>query len=169
MTGRAARRMGGRRQTVAHAFDRAAPDAADVPGGAGQASGRIGPGAPAQPASAWPFRFAEDTRLELTPATPRPWAHVMANPSGFGTVVSNEGEIHSFRGNERQNAITPFRLESGAAQNPGQLVYVVDLADRRGRHGRLRALPPRTMPITRWSIASAPPGSATGAATSTSS
>ncbi len=64
----------------------------------------------------------------MTPATPRPWAHVMANPTGFGTVVSNEGEVHTFKGNERQNAITPFRLESGAALQPGQMIAVVDLA-----------------------------------------
>ncbi len=87
----------------------------------------IAPG-PALPASTWPFRFETDTRLVLTPATPRPWAHVLANPTGFGTVVSNEGEIHTFKGNERQNAITPFRLESGAALLPGQMIAVVDLA-----------------------------------------
>ncbi len=87
----------------------------------------IAPG-PALPAETWPFRFETDTRLVLTPATPRPWAHVLANPTGFGTVVSNEGEIHSFKGNERQNAITPFRLESGATLLPGQMIAVVDLA-----------------------------------------
>ncbi|MGI3903169.1 MAG: GH36-type glycosyl hydrolase domain-containing protein [Janthinobacterium lividum] len=87
----------------------------------------IAPG-PALPAETWPFRFETDTRLVLTPSTPRPWAHVLANPTGFGTVVSNEGEIHSFKGNERQNAITPFRLESGATLLPGQMIAVVDLA-----------------------------------------
>ncbi|WP_237481272.1 GH36-type glycosyl hydrolase domain-containing protein [Lichenibacterium dinghuense] len=87
----------------------------------------IHPG-PALPASTWPFDWADDTHLLLTPSTPRPWAHVMANPIGFGTVVSNEGEVHSFRGNERQNAITPFRLESGATTLPGQFIAVVDLA-----------------------------------------
>ena len=87
----------------------------------------IAPG-PTPPASTWPFRFEGDTRLLLTPATPRPWAHVLANPAGFGTVVSNEGEVHTFKGNERQNAITPFRLESGATLQPGQFIAVVDLA-----------------------------------------
>ncbi|RYB02694.1 glycosyl transferase family 36 [Lichenibacterium ramalinae] len=86
----------------------------------------IAPG-PALPAETWPFRFEADTHLVLTPATPRPWAHVLANPMGFGTVVSNEGEIHTFKGNERQNAITPFRLESGATLQPGQMIAVVDL------------------------------------------
>ena len=87
----------------------------------------IAPG-PARPAETWPFRFETDTRLVLSPATPRPWAHVLANPTGFGTVVSNEGEIHTFKGNERQNAITPFRLESGETLQPGQMIAVVDLA-----------------------------------------
>ena len=86
----------------------------------------IEPG-PLPPASRWPFRFETETLLTLTPATPRPWAHVLANPAGYGAVVSNEGEIHSFNGNERQNALTPYRFESGASQMPGQLIYVVDL------------------------------------------
>ena len=80
------------------------------------------------PASTWPFNFTGDTELELTPFTPRPWAHVLANPIGYGTVVSNEGEIHSFNGNERQNALTPYRFDSGATLQPGQVIYVVDLA-----------------------------------------
>ena len=83
---------------------------------------------PPLPASAWPFHFAGNgDTLHLTPATPRPWAHVLANANGFGTVVSNEGEIHSFNANARQNAITPFRFDSVPTGNPGQLVYVVDL------------------------------------------
>ncbi len=87
----------------------------------------IAPG-PGLPAATWPFAFAAETRLTLTPSTPRPWAHVLANPIGYGAVLSNEGEIHSFNGNARQNALTPFRFESGPATSPGQLIYVVDLA-----------------------------------------
>ncbi|MCW6508626.1 GH36-type glycosyl hydrolase domain-containing protein [Lichenifustis flavocetrariae] len=79
------------------------------------------------PAETWPFHFAEPHVLHLTEKTPRPWAHVMANPLGFGTVVSNEGEVHSYMANERQNALTPFRFESTPTAVPGQLVYVVDL------------------------------------------
>ncbi len=96
----------------------------------------IEPGPPL-PASTWPFHFAGETwpdsdkrkapRLRLSEKTPRPWAHVLANPIGYGTLVSNEGEIHSFNANERQNALTPFRLESGATLLPGQVIYVVDL------------------------------------------
>ncbi len=83
---------------------------------------------PPPEASAWPFHFSpEDDQLHLTPATPRPWAHVLANAGGYGTVVSNEGEIHSFNANARQNALTPFRFESVPTANPGQLIYVVDL------------------------------------------
>ena len=80
------------------------------------------------PASTWPFHFDTNGGLHLTERTPRPWAHVMANPVGFGTVVSNEGEIHSYMANERQNALTPFRFESTPTALPGQLIYVVDLA-----------------------------------------
>jgi cyclic beta-1,2-glucan synthetase len=81
-----------------------------------------------QMAELWPFAFSGDgTSLSLTPKTPRPWAHVLANRLSQGVVVSNEGEIHSFTGNERQNALTPFSFESVAASIPGQLIYAVDL------------------------------------------
>ncbi len=72
-------------------------------------------------AAAWPFAFSEaGTSLHLTPKTPRPWAHLLANHHGHGAVVSNDGEIHSFVGNERQNALTPFNLESGSQpRSPG--------------------------------------------------
>ncbi len=80
------------------------------------------------PATAWPFAFnAAGTELALTHATPRPWAHVLANAGGYGAVVSNEGEVFSFNGNARQNALTPFRFESVAVQTPGQVVTVTDL------------------------------------------
>ena len=52
---------------------------------------------------------------------------MLANAGGFGAVVSNEGEIHSFNANARQNALTPFRFDSVPTADPGQLVYVVDL------------------------------------------
>ncbi len=102
-----------------------APDK-DVLGATLRRKRLIEPG-PVPPASTWPFEFRDETRLLLTPSTPRPWAHVLANPIGYGTVLSNEGEIHSFNGNERQNALTPFRLETGATLLPSQSIYVVDL------------------------------------------
>jgi len=76
----------------------------------------------------WAFHFSDDGQtLHLTPKTPRPWAHLLANRQGFGTVISNEGEIHSFWGNERQNALTPYNFESVATSVPGQVIYVIDL------------------------------------------
>ena len=73
------------------------------------------------------FRFVDEGRaFALTHQTPRPWAHVLGNRRGFGTIVSNDGEIHSFAGNERQNALTPFVWESGIASLTGQAVYIVD-------------------------------------------
>ncbi len=83
---------------------------------------------PPPPATAFPFAFsAAGDELALTDATPRPWAHVMANAGGSGTIVTNAGEAWSFNGNARQNALTPFRFGSVPAQNPGQLVLVTDL------------------------------------------
>ncbi len=79
-------------------------------------------------AAAWPFEFSEAGKeLRLTHRTPRPWAHLLANPFGIGAIVSNEGAIHSFAGNERENALTPFCFESVPSSLPGQLIYVVDL------------------------------------------
>jgi cyclic beta-1,2-glucan synthetase len=74
----------------------------------------------------WPFTLSH-TELRLTHHTPRPWAHLLANPLGYGAVVSNEGEIYSFAGNARHNGLTPFSFDSVAVPVPGQLVYVVDL------------------------------------------
>jgi cyclic beta-1,2-glucan synthetase len=77
---------------------------------------------------AWPFAFSETgEKLSLTPETPRPWAHVLANPFGYGVVATNAGEVFSFAGNARQNALTPFRFESVPGSLPGQIIYVVDL------------------------------------------
>ena len=125
LTGRAKNEIAAAR-LLAHHLGVAAPDEAALRTTL-RRKRLIEPG-PIPPASRWPFSFADGTTLRLTPSTPRPWAHVLANPIGYGTVVSNEGEIHSFNGNERQNALTPYRFESGATLLPGQLIYVVDLA-----------------------------------------
>ncbi len=80
------------------------------------------------PTTAWPFAFsAAGDALTLTEATPRPWAHVLANRLGYGAIVSNDGEIHSFSGNERQNALTPYTFEPVPNSVPGQIIYVVDI------------------------------------------
>ncbi|HEY1735147.1 MAG TPA: glycosyl transferase family 36, partial [Methylovirgula sp.] len=76
----------------------------------------------------WPFAFSpEGDQLRLTEKTPRPWGHVLSNPLGYGVIVTNDGEIHSFAGNERQNALTPYTFEPVPSSMPGQIVYVVDI------------------------------------------
>jgi len=76
----------------------------------------------------WPFSFSDDGRqLRLTHRTPRPWAHVMANPLGASLVVSNDGDVYSAFGNSRHNGLTPFRFDSAAAPQPGQVIYLRDL------------------------------------------
>lgn len=75
-----------------------------------------------------PHRFSSDGgELIITGTTPRPWAHVLANPLGHGAVLHNDGEIFSFAGNAQQNALTPFALDTVPTQVPGSAVYVVDL------------------------------------------
>jgi cyclic beta-1,2-glucan synthetase len=91
-------------------------------------------GAPgdAAPAPAPRFEFSPGgDELVLHTDTPRPWAHVLANQQGFGTVLTNAGAMFSFMANAQQNALTPFCLESLTAQHPGQLIYLVDQASGR--------------------------------------
>ncbi|HEY8260050.1 MAG TPA: glycosyl transferase family 36, partial [Methylosinus sp.] len=75
------------------------------------------------------YRFAQDGRsLTLTPDTPRNYAHVIANALGQGAVLGNHGDVYSFHGNSRLNALTPFRMGEGRMSPAGQAIYVYDLA-----------------------------------------
>ena len=77
------------------------------------------------------FAFSADGRaLAVSPRTPRPYAHVLANAFGQGTVVTADGDTFSFAGNARQNALTPFRMGEGRAGSPGQAIYVFDMTSR---------------------------------------
>ena len=77
------------------------------------------------------FAFSVDGRaLAVSPRTPRPYAHVLANAFGQGAVVTADGDTFSFAGNARQNALTPFRMGEGRAGAPGQAIYVFDMASR---------------------------------------
>ncbi len=56
--------------------------------------------------------FADDGRdyvivLDSDPATPLPWANVIANPV-FGTVVTAGGSAYTWSENSRENRLTPF-------------------------------------------------------------
>ena len=73
------------------------------------------------------FAFSEDGRtLQTAPGAPRPYAHVLANPSGFGAVLTHDGEIFSFHRNARANSVTPYRIGEGRNAPPGQAIYVVE-------------------------------------------
>jgi cyclic beta-1,2-glucan synthetase len=71
------------------------------------------------------FRFSPDGR-ELSTAwdTPRPWHHMMANPLGYGVLLSNHGACYSFMMNSQQNGLTPFDTDSVPSQLPGQILYL---------------------------------------------
>lgn len=85
-----------------------------------------------RPAETFPFAFTQaGRRLELTEATPRPWAHVLANSAGQGMVVSNEGAFYSFAGNARANGLTRWPFDPACAGLLGQDIYVVDRASGR--------------------------------------
>ena len=88
-----------------------------------------------RPGAGLPYRFSDDGReLHVTPDTPRPWTHVLANPLGYGAIVSNHGEVCSFAVNAQQNALSPFTLDAVPAAVPGQAIFVRDLAARRTYH-----------------------------------
>jgi cyclic beta-1,2-glucan synthetase len=75
------------------------------------------------------YAFSADGRsLTLTPGTPRPFAHVIANALGQGAVLCDHGDIYSFHGNSRLNSLTPFRMGEGRVGPAGQAIYVYDLA-----------------------------------------
>ena len=97
------------------------------------------PPVPAKPR----YEFSPDgRRLKLAPGTPRPFAHVIANPLGHGAVLTNDGDIFSFAGNSRLNSLTPFRMGEGRMAPAGQAIYVYDLA-------RGEAHSPTYMPLRR--------------------
>lgn len=75
------------------------------------------------------FRFSPDGR-ELSTAwdTPRPWHHMMANPLGYGVLISNHGACYSFMMNSQQNGLTPFDTDSVPSQLPGQILYLYNPA-----------------------------------------
>lgn len=75
------------------------------------------------------YQFAPDGRsLSVEIGTPRPYAHVIANSLGQGSVMTNDGDIFSFHGNSRLNSFSPFRMGEGRSVPAGQMVYVYDLA-----------------------------------------
>jgi cyclic beta-1,2-glucan synthetase len=75
------------------------------------------------------YEFSPDgTELHVDWNTPRPWGHVMANPVGYGSLVTNDGSIYSFMKNSQQNGLTPFDTDSVPCQVPGQVVYVLNIA-----------------------------------------
>ncbi|MFZ0131387.1 MAG: hypothetical protein WAK95_02515 [Desulfobacterales bacterium] len=77
--------------------------------------------------AALPYRFSPDGgELTVGCDTPRPWSHVMANPLGYGCMVTNHGAGYSFMKNSQQNGLTPFDSDSVSAQLPGQVFYLLN-------------------------------------------
>lgn len=76
------------------------------------------------------FSFSQDgTELHLRGnSTLRPWAHLLANELGYGSVVTDEGNIYSFMGNSQQNGLTPFMVNSVPIQVPGQVLYLMNMS-----------------------------------------
>ena len=96
---------------------------------------------PLPPAETWPFHFTREGALHLTEKTPRPWAHVIANPVGLrhgGVQRGRNPFLHGQRAPECPDAL-PFRIDpDGAARS-------IDLRGRsrdgRSVDGGFRAVP----------------------------
>jgi cyclic beta-1,2-glucan synthetase len=78
-----------------------------------------------------PERYTEytdngNTLRVLTPFTPRPFDHEMANPLGHVLAVTNHGLHSSASGNAQQNRLTPDRADLAGNQIPSEAIYLYD-------------------------------------------
>ncbi|MFA6173318.1 MAG: hypothetical protein WC701_06490 [Kiritimatiellales bacterium] len=81
--------------------------------------------------SGTPERYTEyiddgNTLRVLTPFTPRPFDHEMANPLGHVLAVTNHGLHSSASGNAQQNRLTPDRADLTGDQIPSEAIYLYD-------------------------------------------
>jgi len=78
-----------------------------------------------------PERYTEytdggNTLRVLTPFTPRPFDHEMANPLGHVLAVTNHGLHSSASGNAQQNRLTPDWADLAGDQVPSEAIYLYD-------------------------------------------
>ncbi|MBM4152094.1 MAG: hypothetical protein FJ220_01045, partial [Kiritimatiellaceae bacterium] len=78
-----------------------------------------------------PDRYTEyesdgNTLRVLTPFTPRPFDHEMANAMGHVVAVTNRGLHSSASGNAQQNRLTPDWADLTGAQVPSEAIYMYD-------------------------------------------
>ncbi len=78
-----------------------------------------------------PERYTEyldsgNTLRVLTPFTPRPFDHEMANALGHVVAVTNHGLHSSASGNAQQNRLTPDRADLTGNQIPSEAIYLYD-------------------------------------------
>ena len=128
----------------------------------------IDPG-PLPPASTWPFRFTEDTRLDLTPFDAAALGPCDGEPDRLrhgGVERGRDPFLQRQRAPERAHAL-PVRFRCHAAARAGRSMWSISRT--------ARPIPPASCrsgartPATRSSIGSAPRPSATRGATSRSS
>jgi len=76
------------------------------------------------------FEYSADgnTLRVLTPFTPRPFDHEMANALGYVMAVTNHGLHSSCCGNAQQNRLTPDRADLVGGQIPSEAIYLYDEA-----------------------------------------
>ncbi|MCU0858863.1 MAG: hypothetical protein MUC65_10735, partial [Pontiellaceae bacterium] len=67
-----------------------------------------------------------NTLRVLTPFTPRPFDHEMANALGHVVAVTNRGLHSSASGNAQQNRLTPDRADLTGSQIPSEAIYLYD-------------------------------------------
>ncbi len=100
---------------------------------ASPASGlRIGHGRPPQQVAGPYTRFSEGGRVMrvLTPFTPRPFDHTLANAAGHVMAVTQRGLHTSASINSQQNRLTPDWADTTTRELPGEAIYLYDRDQR---------------------------------------
>jgi len=89
---------------------------------------RIGHGRPPRDLDGPYTRFDEEGRVMrvLTPFTPEPFDHTMANALGHVMAVTNRGLHTSSSINSQQNRLTPDWADTTTRELPGEAIYLYD-------------------------------------------
>ena len=92
----------------------------------------IGHGRPPQDWAHPYARFEEGGRVMrvLTPFTPRPFDHTMANALGHVLAVTQRGLHSSSSVNSQQNRLTPDWADTTTREVPGEAIYLYDRDDK---------------------------------------
>jgi cyclic beta-1,2-glucan synthetase len=85
---------------------------------------------PGTPAEYTVYADNGNTLCVLTPFTPRPFDHTLANGIGHSVAVTNRGLHTSASGNAQQNRLTTDWADVTGSQMPSEAIYLYDVQDK---------------------------------------